>query len=33
MAEAIFKALGRALDIAISQDPRVSGIPSTKGVL
>jgi imidazoleglycerol-phosphate dehydratase len=33
MAEAIFKALGRALDIAVSQDPRVSGIPSTKGVL
>jgi imidazoleglycerol-phosphate dehydratase len=33
MAEAIFKALGRALDIALSHDERVKGIPSTKGVL
>lgn len=33
MAEGIFKALGRALDIAISRDERVKGIPSTKGVL
>ncbi len=33
MAEAIFKALGRALDIAVSRDERVKGIPSTKGVL
>jgi imidazoleglycerol-phosphate dehydratase len=33
MAEAIFKALGRALDIAVSHDERVKGIPSTKGVL
>jgi imidazoleglycerol-phosphate dehydratase len=33
MAEAIFKALARALDIATSLDPRVSGIPSTKGTL
>jgi imidazoleglycerol-phosphate dehydratase len=33
MAEAVFKALGRALDIAVSLDGRVKGIPSTKGVL
>ncbi|NBZ95142.1 MAG: imidazoleglycerol-phosphate dehydratase HisB [Proteobacteria bacterium] len=33
MAEAVFKALGRALDIAVSHDDRVKGIPSTKGVL
>jgi imidazoleglycerol-phosphate dehydratase len=33
MAEAVFKALGRALDIAVSLDERVKGIPSTKGVL
>ena len=33
MAEAVFKALGRALDIAVSHDNRVKGIPSTKGVL
>jgi imidazoleglycerol-phosphate dehydratase len=33
MAEAIFKALARALDTATQIDPRVSGIPSTKGVL
>lgn len=33
MAEGIFKALGRALDVAVSHDDRVKGIPSTKGVL
>lgn len=31
--EALFKALGRALDAATQVDPRRSGIPSTKGVL
>jgi imidazoleglycerol-phosphate dehydratase len=31
--EAIFKALGRALDDATTIDPRVKGIPSTKGML
>ncbi|MBR3458456.1 MAG: imidazoleglycerol-phosphate dehydratase HisB [Selenomonadaceae bacterium] len=31
--EAIFKALGHALRIAVSKDPRVEGIPSTKGML
>ena len=31
--EAIFKALGHALRIAAAKDPRVEGIPSTKGVL
>ena len=31
--EAIFKALGRALDEATLIDPRVIGVPSTKGVL
>ena len=31
--EAIFKALGHALRIAAEKDPRVEGVPSTKGVL
>jgi imidazoleglycerol-phosphate dehydratase len=31
--EAVFKALGRALRQSISVDPRVKGIPSTKGKL
>ncbi|KIL42925.1 imidazoleglycerol-phosphate dehydratase HisB [Jeotgalibacillus campisalis] len=33
MIEAIFKALGRALDEATTIDPRVKGVPSTKGML
>lgn len=33
MAEAIFKGLARALDMATRLDPRVTGIPSTKEVL
>ncbi len=33
MIEGIFKALGRALDEATSIDPRVKGVPSTKGML
>lgn len=33
MIEAVFKALGRALDEATIIDPRVKGVPSTKGVL
>jgi imidazoleglycerol-phosphate dehydratase len=32
-AEALFKALGRALDAATLIDPRRGGVPSTKGVL
>jgi imidazoleglycerol-phosphate dehydratase len=32
-AEALFKALGRALDAATMIDPRRKGVPSTKGVL
>jgi imidazoleglycerol-phosphate dehydratase len=32
-AEALFKALGRALDAATRPDPRRGGVPSTKGVL
>ena len=32
-AEALFKALGRALRMALSVDARRSGIPSTKGTL
>lgn len=32
-AEALFKALARALDAAARLDPRRSGIPSSKGVL
>ena len=31
--EAIFKALGHALREAVSYDPRVTGVPSTKGSL
>jgi len=31
--EAVFKALGRALKQAVTIDPRVKGIPSTKGRL
>ncbi|HUU31210.1 MAG TPA: imidazoleglycerol-phosphate dehydratase HisB [Phycisphaerae bacterium] len=33
IAEAVFKALARALKGAVARDPRVSGTPSTKGVL
>jgi imidazoleglycerol-phosphate dehydratase len=33
LIEAVFKGLGRALDMATSIDPRVQGIPSTKGSL
>ena len=32
-AEALFKAFGRALRIAAAQDPKRTGIPSTKGTL
>ncbi|MGY6212941.1 imidazoleglycerol-phosphate dehydratase HisB [Cytobacillus firmus] len=31
--EAIFKALARALDDATTIDPRIKGVPSTKGLL
>jgi imidazoleglycerol-phosphate dehydratase len=33
IVEAAFKGLGRALDAATALDPRVQGVPSTKGVL
>jgi len=33
MIEAVFKALARALDEAVTVDPRVKGVPSTKGLL
>ncbi len=33
ISEAIFKGLARALRTAVSLDPRVHGIPSTKGTL
>ena len=33
IAEAVFKALARALKTAVARDPRVRGAPSTKGVL
>ena len=33
MAEAVFKGLARALDMATRIDPRVTGIPSTKELL
>ncbi len=31
--EAVFKGIGKALDMALQIDPRVKGVPSTKGVL
>jgi len=31
--ESVFKAAGRALDEAVALDARISGVPSTKGVL
>ncbi len=31
--EAMFKAFGRALRFALQQDPRIQGVPSTKGML
>lgn len=33
IVEAQFKALARALRVAVARDPRVEGIPSTKGAL
>jgi imidazoleglycerol-phosphate dehydratase len=33
VAEAIFKATARALRMAVEPDPRITGVPSTKGVL
>jgi imidazoleglycerol-phosphate dehydratase len=33
LTEAVFKALARALAQAVEPDPRVKGVPSTKGVL
>jgi imidazoleglycerol-phosphate dehydratase len=33
VVEAIFKALAKALDLACQHDPRVKGLPSTKGKL
>ena len=32
-AETVFKAFGRALRMAVEFDPRVTGVPSTKGTL
>ena len=31
--EAIFKALGHALKIAVTRDEKIKGVPSTKGIL
>ena len=33
IAEAAFKAFGRALDMAKGRDERITGVPSTKGTL
>ena len=33
IAEAIFKAAARALRMAVEPDPRMPGVPSTKGAL
>jgi imidazoleglycerol-phosphate dehydratase len=33
VTEAEFKAVARALRAAVEPDPRVSGVPSTKGAL
>jgi imidazoleglycerol-phosphate dehydratase len=32
-AETVFKAFGRALRMAVELDPRIGGVPSTKGTL
>jgi imidazoleglycerol-phosphate dehydratase len=32
-AETVFKAFAKALRVAVAADPRVSGVPSTKGSL
>jgi len=33
IVEALFKACGRAVSAAVRQDPRVVGVPSTKGMI
>jgi imidazoleglycerol-phosphate dehydratase len=33
IAEAIFKATARAMRMAVESDPRMTGVPSTKGTL
>ena len=33
ISEAIFKATARALRMAVEPDPRMPGVPSTKGTL
>ena len=33
IAEAVFKATARALRMAVESDPRMPGVPSTKGTL
>lgn len=33
MLEAVFKAFGRALDVAVALDPRMTGVRSSKGIL
>jgi imidazoleglycerol-phosphate dehydratase len=33
IAETMFKAFGRAVRMAVEHDPRMTGVPSTKGVL
>jgi imidazoleglycerol-phosphate dehydratase len=33
ISEAIFKATARALRMAVEADPRITGVPSTKGVI
>ena len=33
MTEALFKAFGKALDMAVSEEPRVQEVWSTKGTL
>ena len=33
IAETLFKAASRALSMAVALDPRVKGVPSTKGTL
>jgi imidazoleglycerol-phosphate dehydratase len=33
ISEAIFKCAARTLRMAVEPDPRISGVPSTKGTL
>jgi len=33
LIESVFKGLARALGMAVERNPRIKGIPSTKGII